>query len=292
MTGFARIRRTRSEAPLAGELSVSIKSVNHRGLDLHFHMSSFFDEFEGAMRNLVKQHANRGHVDLRVNFTRQEGGAAFEVNRDLLHSYQALFQEFPGMGQPDLNKALSLPGLMVEAREQDLPAEFQALLLGTLEEALTEWNAQREREGLALGEQLRLYNASIRSKALAVRSCRGQILPALKEKIQEKIAELLGAAGIDPVRLAQEAAYLADRGDIEEEITRLLTHCQHLETLLDGKAETGKKVDFLLQEMNREANTILSKANNSGDLGLQVTELGLGIKTEIERIREQSLNLE
>jgi uncharacterized protein (TIGR00255 family) len=206
--------------------------------------------------------------------------------------FTSLEKDFGPMGQPDLNAALALPGMMAESRDTDLPADFQTCILELLKSALSEWNVQREREGAALGEQLHAYNASIRTKAIQIRELRHGILPVLKERLQTKLAELLGASVIDPVRLAQEAAYLADRGDIEEEITRLLTHCTHLEKLLKGQGETGKKVDFLLQEMNREANTILSKSNNSGETGLAVTELGLSIKTEIERIREQSLNLE
>jgi uncharacterized protein (TIGR00255 family) len=296
MTGYARMRLSRPGPELAGEVTLSIKSVNHRALDLHFHMSSFFDPVEAGLRALVKQHASRGHVDIRIHFARQEAGSGFEVNREMLAAYRALFSEVEkthgAMGAPDLNAALSLPGMLVESRDLEFPADFQAELLGLLSEALAEWNLQREREGAALGAQLREYNYSIRTKAQEIRARRHGILPALKERIQTKLSELLSGANLDATRLAQEAAYLADRGDIEEEITRLLTHCQHLEKLLAGGGETGKKIDFLLQEMNREANTILSKSNNSGDIGLEITEIGLAIKTEIERIREQSLNLE
>ncbi|MDX2269468.1 MAG: YicC/YloC family endoribonuclease [Bryobacter sp.] len=296
MTGFARRRFSRPGPEFPGEITISIKSVNHRSLDLHFHMSSLFDPLENAMRDAVKQQANRGHIDIRVQFARQGAGASLEVNRDLLRAYRGLFEElaaeFGPMGQPDLNVALSLPGAMAEAREQDLPADFQTDLLRLLEETLAEWNTQRDREGLALVAQLLDYNTTIRQHAQTIRSLRSGILPALKDRIQTKIAELLGGANLDPARLAQEAAFLADRGDIEEEITRLLTHCQQMEKLLRGAGETGKKIDFLLQEMNREANTILSKANNSGGAGLEITELGLSVKSHIERIREQSLNLE
>lgn len=296
MTGYARQRYSRPGPELAGEITLSVKSVNHRALDLHFHMSSFFDPVEGALRSLVKQHANRGHVDLRIHFARQDGASTLAVNQEMLGAYRALFgeveQSFGPMGQPDLNTALGLPGMMIESREHDLSADFQAELLGKTAALLVEWNEQRDREGAALGVQLLEYNSSIRTKAQEIRARRTGILPALKERIQGKLAELLGGANLDPTRLAQEAAFLADRGDIEEEITRLLTHCQHLDKLLGGQGETGKKVDFLLQEMNREANTILSKSNNSGDIGLEITEIGLAIKTEIERIREQSLNLE
>jgi uncharacterized protein (TIGR00255 family) len=293
MTGYARVRRTVAE----GELTVSIKSVNHRGLDLHFHMSSFFDPVEAGMRTLVKQHVSRGHVDLRCSISRESMAQSLRVNPGMMAAYQSLFRQMEEaygqpMGAPDLNAALQLPGMLIETRDEEISEELAAAIQETLAAALRELNAQRDREGAALAEQMRAYNASIHKAALAVRELRGQILPALRARTEAKIHDLLQGQSIDPIRIAQEAAFLADRGDVEEEVTRLLTHSKHLDSLLSGGGDTGKKVDFLLQEMNREANTILSKSNNAGDFGLRITEIGLGVKTDIERIREQSLNLE
>jgi uncharacterized protein (TIGR00255 family) len=196
------------------------------------------------------------------------------------------------MGKPNLNEALRLPGMLIESREDEISEELQAAILGGLEQALKELNIQREREGTSLVAQMLAYNENIRTQANSVRGLRTQILPVLRQKIEAKINDLLNGQLIDPARISQEAAFLADRGDVEEEITRLLTHCTHLESLLTKGGEAGKKIDFLLQEMNRETNTILSKSNNAGDFGLQITEIGLAVKTDIERIREQSLNLE
>ena len=292
MTGYARVRRSLA----IGELTLSIKTVNHRALDLHFHMSGFFDPIEGAMRNATRAQVARGHVDIRCSLIREASEQGLKVNRKLLAAYCELFasveKEFVEVGKPNLNEALRLPGMLIESREDEMPEELQQAILETLEAALSELNTQREREGLALARQMVEYNANIRARAEEVRAVRGEILPVLKQRIETKIADLLGGQGIEPARLAQEAAFLADRGDVEEEVTRLLTHCAHLDSLLTKGGEAGKKIDFLLQEMNRETNTILSKSNNAGELGLNITEIGLAVKTDIERIREQSLNLE
>jgi uncharacterized protein (TIGR00255 family) len=116
--------------------------------------------------------------------------------------------------------------------------------------------------------------------------------PAFQKRLRERLAELLHGAGIEPQRLAQEAALLADRSDISEELMRLKTHAGQLAGMLDGAGEVGKRLDFLLQEMNRESNTVLSKTGGLGDLGLTITDLALSAKSEIDKIREQSLNLE
>lgn len=288
MTGYARLRRSLAE----GELTVAIKSVNHRALDLHFHMSSFFDPLEAAMRNMIRQELHRGHVDIRCSLARESTQQSLEVNANLLNAYQALFERNPGLGQPNLNEALRLPGMLIEFREDEISEALQEAILSTLAAVLEELNRQRAREGSALVSQMLSYNANIRQLAQQVRQFREGLLPLLRQRIETRIADLLNGQAIDPARLAQEAAYLADRGDVEEEVTRLLTHCAHLESLLSGGGEAGKKIDFLLQEMNRETNTILSKSNNAGDYGLRITDIGLAIKTDIERIREQSLNLE
>ncbi len=292
MTGYARVRRS---LPI-GELTLSIKTVNHRALDLHFHMSSFFDPLEATMRSATRASVSRGHIDVRCSLQREASQQGLEVNRKLLAAYCELFQavekDYGSMGTPNLNEALRLPGMLVESREDEISEELQAAIVEALDAALVELNRQREREGAALVQQMLAYNAGIRKHAESVRGMRAQILPLLKQKIETKIADLLGGQTIEPSRLAQEAAFLADRGDVEEEVTRLLTHCTHLDSLLVKNGEVGKKIDFLLQEMNRETNTILSKSNNAGDFGLQITEIGLAVKTEIERIREQSLNLE
>ena len=121
---------------------------------------------------------------------------------------------------------------------------------------------------------------------------RAGAVPAFQRRLRDKLSDLLHGVGIDPQRLAQEAAILADRSDIAEELVRLRTHAAHLQEMLTGAGEVGKRLDFLLQEMNRESNTVLSKTGGLGEMGLTITELALAAKSEIDKIREQSLNLE
>jgi uncharacterized protein (TIGR00255 family) len=150
----------------------------------------------------------------------------------------------------------------------------------------------REREGAATAEELRLRCRNIQEIVGKIEKIRAGAIPAFQKRLRERLDELLRGAQIDPQRLVQEAAILTDRSDISEELVRLRTHSAHLEEMLTGQAEIGKRLDFLLQEMNRESNTILSKTGGLGDLGLTLTDLALAAKSEIDKIREQSLNLE
>ena len=154
-------------------------------------------------------------------------------------------------------------------------------------------NAFREREGAATAAEMRQRcdEPSATWWRAWRRSARAPFRP-FKSACARDCADLLRGAGIEPQRLAQEAALLADRSDIAEELVRLRTHAAQLDDLLAGGGEIGKRLDFLLQEMNRESNTILSKTGGLGDLGLTITDLALAAKSEIDKIREQSLNLE
>jgi uncharacterized protein (TIGR00255 family) len=139
---------------------------------------------------------------------------------------------------------------------------------------------------------MRERSASVCDLVTQMEKIRSRATAAFQKRLNERLRELLRGAGIEPQRLAQEAALLAERSDISEELIRLKTHAAQLEKLLDASGEVGKRLDFLLQEMNREANTILSKTGGLGDLGLTITDLALAAKAEIDKLREQSLNLE
>jgi len=255
MTGFARVRRQSPD----GEAVVTVKSVNHRGLDLHFQMPGVLDPYEPVMRGLIRKRMSHRH------------------------SITA---------EPDLNAALRIPGMFEPAVDQEPEAEFEAFLVGLLDEALTELNRVREREGAETAAVLAERTKAIREATATVRDIRSRALPAFQQRLKDRLAELLGGVTIDPQRLVQEAAILADRSDIGEEMARLEIHSEQLDQMLAKGGEVGKKLDFLLQEMNRETNTMLSKTNGVGEQGLQLTEVALGIKADIEKIREQSLNLE
>jgi len=293
MTGFARVRRALGD----GELVVSLKSLNHRGLDVQVHAPSAADPFENAIRAMVKTRMLRGHVEVRVSLPQGAiNGAGTVLNHALLEEYLKAFREAAGAhgldSKPDLNAALRIPGMFAEASEAEAPPETEPALLGALGEALKELNAFRAREGSEIAAEMRAHTARIVEAAAEMEKIRAGATAAFQNRISERLKELLKGTQIDPQRLAQEAAILADRSDIGEELARLKIHAGQLGAMLDGGGEVGKKLDFLLQEMNRETNTILSKTSGAGDPGLRITELGLGAKAAIEKIREQSLNLE
>ena len=292
MTGFARVRRTMGE----GELMVSVKSVNHRGLDLHIQAPGAVEPYEGLIRAMVKDAVARGHVEVRVSVPRSIAGGSVSVNRDLLRDYLRIYHveaEAHGIdAKPDLNAALRMPGMLVESEEPSLPADTEATLKSALEEALTSLNQFREREGEQLGDELRGHNAHVAAAALELEQLRVGAAEAFQKRLETRLKELLAGTAIEPQRLAQEAAILADRSDIGEELARLKIHSGQLGGLLETGGEVGKKLDFLLQEMNRETNTILSKTNGAGEAALKITARALEVKAAIEKIREQSLNLE
>ena len=292
MTGFARVHKNTED----GEITVTLKSVNHRGLDLHFHLEVDLDPFEGAMRNQLKRSINRGHIDIRCSLIRAGNGAAGGLNAPLLRAYLAALREAAtaeGIAyQPDLNQALRLPGMFGAAGNLEPEPKIEGALLESLEEAIETLNQFRSREGAELAALIREYNRTLTASAEQIEKIRSRAQPAFQSRLSEKLQELLGAFSLDPQRITQEAALLADRSDIGEEISRLQIHSRQLNEILDSGGEVGKKIDFLLQEMNRETNTILSKTNGIGELGLGITDLALAGKAAIEKIREQALNLE
>jgi uncharacterized protein (TIGR00255 family) len=292
MTGFARVRK---EFP-QGELVLSLKSVNHRGLDLHFHLPNELDALENDVRAVIKNGVARGHVQIHVGLTRNVVGDAAPLNRAMFHAYMAAFREAAQLyaidAQPDLNSALRIPGMLSTGDEEEVGEAVTKALLEAAAEAVASLNRGREREGAATAQEMRQRCQNVRGLVSRMDEIRAGAVGAFQKRLREKLADLLRGAGIEPQRLAQEAAILADRSDIAEELMRLRTHADQLETMLNGEGEIGKRLDFLLQEMNRESNTVLSKTGGLGDLGLTITDLALSAKSEIDKIREQSLNLE
>jgi uncharacterized protein (TIGR00255 family) len=292
MTGFARVQKSTDH----GDIVVSLKSVNHRGLDLHFHLGPELDALENAMRAAIKKFVLRGHIDVRCS-TRRTANGSGGINLPLLRSYLAAFRKAASeeglTAQPDLNQILLLPGMFGGASEgEDLDPTSESAILSAIEEATEKLNEFRAREGAELAEFIRRQNASILKSSEEMAQIRDTAIPAFQKRLTEKLRDLLGNSSIEPQRLAQEAALLADRGDIGEEIARLQIHSRQLDEILNSGGEVGKRLDFLLQELNRETNTILSKTSGIGDLGLRITDLALASKAAIEKIREQALNLE
>ena len=292
MTGFARVQRTTEH----GEIAVNLKSVNHRGLDLHFHIGAELDPFENSMRTTIKRFVTRGHVDVRASILRPNGAEAAGLNESFLKAYLAAFRKAAAdeglPAEPDLNAAFRVPGMFTPDEVLELDAGLEPSLLSVLEQALQSLNEFRSREGAELAALIRKHNRALAEAGDEIEQIRSRAMPAFQNRLSERLKELLRNASLDPQRLAQEAALMADRSDIGEEIARLKIHSRQLEEILGAGGDVGKKLDFLLQELNREANTILSKTTGIGELGLKITDLALAAKADIEKMREQALNLE
>jgi uncharacterized protein (TIGR00255 family) len=295
MTGFARVSGRISDR---FSWNLSLKSVNHRFLDLHMRMPAGAEALEMRLRRLLKEKVLRGHLEVTLTIeTGLRTNAHFD--RDLLQAYIAAFRtaatECGLPQQPDLNAIFRLPGVLTgETRfsedEMKTLEEEVAAQTGPLVEDL---NRMRGQEGASLALQLAATLERLDLAVAQVALLRQEVQKAYFERISQRIAALFnGAAGIDRDRVLQEAALLAERSDVEEEVTRLRTYIQHFHSLLRAGGEIGKKLDFLLQEMNREANTLLSKTGGVSGNGQRITDLGLEMKSEIEKAREQVQNLE
>ena len=287
MTGFAQVKSTAGEGV---SFTLSLKSVNHRFLDPQLRLPFDMDELEMKLRRLLKERLARGHVEVTLAVERRTEGFGF--NREMVGGYVAAFRkaagEFGTAGEPDLNAVFRMPGALGETAILD--GDFQGAVLTAMERAIEKLNSMREHEGRGMEEEMRRRLKLLEQATQEVSQLRGAVSRALMEKVKARLQELLGNA--DPDRVLQEAAILAERSDIQEELVRLHTHIEHFRKLLDQGGEVGKKLDFLLQELNREANTLLSKTSGITGDALDITELGLQMKSEIEKCREQVQNLE
>ena len=297
MTGFAQVKGEihSNNENAAGRLafSLSLKSVNHRFLDLHFRLPSGADSLEMQLRRLLKEKMARGHVEVSLSVERSSG-ESFSLNRELVGGYIAAFRaaaaDFSLAMEPDLNVVLRIPGAL-ESGSEAADGELESAVMARVGEVLERLNQMREEEGRGIVRELRERMAHLVTAVGSVQQHRRPVLQSYAERLQSRLQELLGST-VDRERVLQEAALLVDRSDIQEEIVRLENHVTHFRGLLDEGGEIGKKLDFLLQEMNREANTLLSKTSGLAGEALNITEAGLAMKAEIEKSREQVQNLE
>jgi len=290
MTGYAQVKAQAGEGV---SFTLSLKSVNHRFLDPQLRLPVDMEELEMKIRRMLKERLARGHVEVTLSLERRPG-QGFEFNRELVSGYVTAFRkaatEFGTGGEPDLNQIFRLPGALGETVPLD--GNFQSAVLAGLEQAIEKLNVMREQEGKGMDAELRRRLKALEDAANEIAGHRAAVSHAMMEKVRSRMQELLKDANADPDRLLQEAAILAERSDVEEELVRLRTHIDHFRKVLDQGGEAGKKLDFLLQELNREANTLLSKTSGVASEGLRITELGLQMKSEIEKCREQVQNLE
>ena len=286
--------KTTTEKNAHPAFTLSLKSVNHRFLDLHFRLPSGSDSLEMKLRSLLKEKLARGHIELTLNIERSGNEAGISLNRELvgghIQAFRAAAAEFGLAAEPDLNAILRSPGALDTSAQVD-QAELESSVLARIEELVGSLNQMREEEGRGTERELRQLMKRVQESCKNAEGYRKSVLQAYTERLRSRMQELLGAQ-MDSERILQEAALLVDRSDIQEELVRLDTHGKHFLALLDGTGEVGKKLDFLLQEMNREANTLLSKTSGLAGDATKITVVGLALKTDIEKAREQVQNVE
>ncbi|MGC2636248.1 MAG: YicC/YloC family endoribonuclease [Acidobacteriaceae bacterium] len=293
MTGFARITGRVSETL---GFTLSLKSVNHRFLDLHMRMPSGAEGVEMQLRRTLKEKLKRGHVEVTLNLERsQKAEAAYDhaLVAAYVEAFRAAAAEHGLSGEPDLNVVLRLPGVLTaeERSAEDETRGLEEAVLRDTDGLVDALNAMRAREGAHLASEMRAGMQRLRGLVDEAALLRENVQGAYFERLAQRMKAVLDGK-FEEDRVLQEAALIAERSDVEEEVTRLRTHIDHFTGLLDQGGEVGKKLDFLLQEMNREANTLLSKTSGVAGNGTRITEAGLGMKSEIEKAREQVQNLE
>ncbi|HEV2916032.1 MAG TPA: YicC/YloC family endoribonuclease [Pyrinomonadaceae bacterium] len=290
MTGFGRGAATGENFSVA----VDLKTVNNRFLDVHLRLGAELSSLEAVVKRRIGGRLSRGRVDANIVFERT-GEVAYELNRPLIAGYitalRAMQQEFEIAGEPDINVFARLPGAMQPVRD-GIDERMIEGVERAIDEALDELEQMRLREGEALGVEMRARLDEIALHVPVIEAAAGGLVEAYRTRLQKRIGDLVARNGqqgieLDPGRLAQEVAYLADRSDISEEIARLRSHLAQFRETLATEGETGKRLDFLLQELNREANTVLSKSTE-----MVIKEAALAIKAEVEKLREQVQNVE
>ena len=302
MTGFARVSGRVSDTL---SFSLSLKSVNHRFLDPHLRMPSGTESLEMRVRRYLKDKLVRGHVEFTLSLERNAERVS-QYNSALVATYLAAFRaaahEHGLDQQPDLNATLRLPGVLAPEAfsvKDDIEA-LETEVLALLDPLIAALNVMRAQEGSSLAAELSACLDRLGGLIDQVASLREQVQSAYFERLSQRVAALVNSANggdasrsaLDRERILQEVALLVERSDVDEEIARLRIHIDHFRSLLGAGGEIGKKTDFLLQEMNREANTLLSKTSGVIGNASRITELGLGMKAEIEKAREQVQNLE
>lgn len=286
MTGYGK-----AEYKGEVEITVEVKTVNNRFLDLNFKYPRSFMAFDDLLRKRVQNKLSRGRVDLFINFAdKREGKRRYVCNAELAKSYllaaKTLAAETSLADDFALSHLLKVPDVVTLDEETDDYEELAAILTGVVDEALDKLNAMRRAEGEKLVDDMLGRVDVIESELKEIEKRAPMVAAEYREKLEKRMAEVLGSAGVDESRILSEAAVFADRCNIDEEITRLKSHIVQFRKIVRTE-QAGKRLDFLVQEFNREANTICSKAND-----IAVTDGALTLKCEIEKIREQLQNLE
>src|SRR5215471_5481049 len=273
------------------KVRVDVRAVNNRFLDIHLRLPQELASLEVTLKKQIQGAVKRGRIDLNISIE-QTKQTSFEINRPLISGYltalSELKSEFGLGGEPTLELLAKLPGaLQVSQDSSGLDDRLVAGLVSAVSRALVSLTEMRIIEGEELAAEIGSRLDVIEGKLPIIESEAGQLPAIYRERLSRRIQEVLAVGAVDETRLAQEAVLLADRSDISEEIARLKSHISQMRDVLRSDEEVGKRLDFILQEMNREANTILSKSSD-----LAISDAAIVIKTEVEKLREQAQNVE
>ncbi|WP_277373240.1 YicC/YloC family endoribonuclease [Pseudomonas sp. AA-38] len=283
MTAFAR----HEQATAHGTLSWELRSVNHRYLEPHLRLPDAFRDLEGAVREALRQGLSRGKVECTLRFAEENAGKALQVDNERARQLIAAAEQIAALIQQPapLNplEVLAWPGVLV-ADSAD-PQALNAAALTLFGQALEELKAGRAREGAELAKLLNERLDAILDEVAALRELVPQMLAGQRTKIETRFAEM--QAELDPQRLEQELVLLAQKSDVAEELDRLSTHVSEVRRVLKVGGAAGRRLDFLMQELNREANTLGSKAFDP-----RSTQAAVNLKVLIEQMREQVQNIE
>ena len=288
MTGFGRCELTTDEY----KISVEMKAVNHRYLDLSIKMPKKFNYFEASIRSLLKQYIQRGKVDLFIAYEDYtEEKVALKYNSSLASEYMGYFAKMAEQFHLDNDIKVSdlarYPDVLVMEQVPENEEQMWSILKGAVEEAAARFVETRVTEGENLKTDLLGKLALMTGLVADIEERSPKIVAGYREKLEDKVKELLAGASIDEGRIAAEVTIFADKICTDEETVRLKSHIEATRAELLAGGSVGRKLDFIAQEMNREANTILSKAND-----LEVSDKAIALKTEIEKVREQIQNIE
>ena len=273
------------------EVTAELKTVNHRFLDLSMRLPRNISFLEPVIRETTGKGLKRGHVDVFVTVRNTESSAvSISVDGELARQYweagKAMFEAIGTENDLTVSRLLAMEGVTT-LTEKEMDQELvSALCAEAVEQAVEQVTAMREKEGTHLKEDLRFHldqAADLREKILGRAP---NVVSEYREKLENRLKSLI-SDGVDPQRLAQEVAIMADRCAIDEELARLESHLRQMDAYLEAEGEIGKKMDFLIQEMNREANTIGSKAQDA-----EIARWVVDLKSEIEKLREQIQNVE
>ena len=287
MTGYGR-RQLQVDGR---EMTIEVKTVNHRFLDIGFRMPRNLSFLEEPVRAQLSETLKRGHADVFLNYrNNREDAREVVIDEPLLLLYRQMLGRMESLAQAPNDVALShymtLPDVLrITEREEDREA-VTSLMRHTLELVLQDVVLMREKEGSALGFDLELHLGQLEQLALKIADKAPHVARLYKERLEQRLSEVV-VTPVEPQRLAQEVALFADRCAIDEELSRLSSHIQQMRSCIQSEGEAGRKLDFLVQELNREVNTIGSKASD-----VEITGFVVAAKCEIEKLREQVQNIE